>query len=166
VFQHILLTTDFSETSERAIEVAAGVARALRSRVTVVHVIETSGAASPASALAAERTWPRALRARAEVDRTVDRLRARGVQADGVLRFGLLPEPVVEVARELGADLVVAGTHARKGAARLWHGSVAEELQRHSPVPFLAVVPRAAAGRADGEGEARVPANVVELRRR
>jgi nucleotide-binding universal stress UspA family protein len=160
VFDHILLATDFSDTSERAIELAAGLARALRARVTVVHVVEMSEAASPATALATERTWPRATRARAEIDRTVDRLRARGVKTEGLLRFGLLPERIFEVGREIGADLIVTGTRPRKGFARLWYRSIAEELLRDSPIPVLAAAARA---REETSSE---PENVVQLRRR
>jgi nucleotide-binding universal stress UspA family protein len=168
VFDHILLATDFSDTSDRAMELAAGLARPLRARVTVVHVYETSEAASPATAAAAERTWPRAIRARAEIDRNVDRLRARGVKAEGALRFGLLPERIVEVAREIGADLIVTGTHARKGVARFWYRSVAEQFLRHSPIPVLAAVPRDP-DEVSSEPENEVssePENVVQLLRR
>jgi nucleotide-binding universal stress UspA family protein len=160
VFDHILLATDFSQASERAIDVASGLARALRARVTVVHVYEYSEAASPATAIAAQRTWPRVVRARAEIDRTVNRLRADGVNAEGALRFGLLPDPIVEIASEIGADLIVTGTNARKGVARLWHGSIAEQVLRHSPIPVLAAVPR------DGDEDSCDLANVVQLRRR
>jgi nucleotide-binding universal stress UspA family protein len=160
VFDHILLATDFSETSERAIELATGLARALGARVTVVHVFETSEAASPELALAAERTWPRAVDARAEIDRSVARLRARGVAAEGALRFGLLPDRLLETAREIGADLIVAGTHRRKGVARFWYRSVAEQVLRHSPIPILAAAPR------DPDEVSSELANVVHLRRR
>jgi len=161
VFHHILLATDFSDASEAALELAAGLARAVGARVTVLHVCETSEARSPATARVAERTWPRAIRARTEIERAVDRLRARGVSAEGALRFGLLPERIVEIAREIGADLVVTGTHARKGLERFWYRSVAEEFLRHSPIPILAAVPR----ERDDELPCE-PANVVQLRRR
>jgi nucleotide-binding universal stress UspA family protein len=160
VFDHLLLATDLSETSERATELAADLARAVRARVTVLHVFETSEAAAPAMALAAELTWPGAIAARAEIDRTVRRLRAQGVTAEGVLRFGLLPERIIETARDIEADLIVAGTHARKGLARLWHRSLAEHLLRHGPIPILAAGPR------DADEVSSVPENVVQLRRR
>jgi nucleotide-binding universal stress UspA family protein len=157
VIDHILLATDFSDMSDRAMELAAGLARALRARVTVVHVYETAEAASPATAVAAVRTWPRAIRARAEIDRIVDWFRARGVKAEGALRFGLLPERILEVVREIGADLIVTGTHARKGVARFWYGSVAEQILRQSPIPVLAAVPR------DCDELSCEPENVVQL---
>jgi nucleotide-binding universal stress UspA family protein len=160
VFQHILLATDFSEASERAVELAAGLGRALRARVTVLHVYP-SASATPPQLAAAARAWPGAIRAQARIDRTVDRVRARGVEADGMLRFGLLPERIVEVALELAADLIVVGTHGRKGLARMWYGSFAEEVLRESHIPVLAAVPH---DRADDVPYARD--NVIELRRR
>jgi nucleotide-binding universal stress UspA family protein len=142
VFHHILLATDFSGASERAHELAASLGRALRARLTVLHVYESADATSPAMAVARERSWPGAIRARAEIDRTVDRLRAGGLKVDGALRFGILPERIVEAALEIGADLIVTGTRGRKGLARVWYGSVAEAVLRHSPIPVLAAVPR------------------------
>ena len=160
MFQHILLATDFSDASERAAELAAGLGRTLRARVTVLHVYDCASATSPALTAAA-RAWPGAIRAQAQIDRTVDRLRARGVQAHGMLRFGLLPERIVEVALKLGADVIVVGTHGRKGLARFWYGSFAEEVLRESHIPVLAAVPL---DRGDDVSYARD--NVIELRRR
>ena len=169
MFRHVLLATDFSEASDRALDVAMGLARAVRARVTVLHVYETGDVTSPGGAAAAERTWPGAIRARAGVERAVGRLGARGVSAHGILRFGLLPDAIVEVAHEVGADLIVTGTRARKGLARAWHGSVAEGVVRHSPIPVLTAAPVPTGVPRDGGAvsrEAEMPDNVIRLRRR
>ena len=54
-------------------------------------------------------------------------------------------ERVLETARGLAADLIVMGTHGRKGLSRLVLGSVAERVVRESPVPVLTVRATAAA---------------------
>ena len=136
----ILLATDLTLASERALDLAAGLSRSLRARLTVVHVYAVSPATLAATPPAvAERTWPGGARARAALEVVVERLRARGLRVESSLRFGAVREQIVAAAVESRAELIVTGTHARKGLARLWHVSVAEEVVRHSPVPVLAV---------------------------
>lgn len=144
MFRHILLPIEFSGASRRALDVAVDLTRAHGARLTVLHVYEAS---SPTLAYAAatradKLTWPGAVRARAELDPVVARLRARGVRAEGVLRFGLVRDQVFEAARERGVDLIVTSTRGRSGLARVWYGSVSEQIARGSTVPVL-VVPRA-----------------------
>jgi nucleotide-binding universal stress UspA family protein len=135
VFDHVLLATDFSSASERALEAAAVLARDLRARLTVLHVYPVFST----SPEIAERTWPGGIRSRARLDRVVDDLRGRGLHVEGALRFGHPPGEIVEVAIERGADLIVTGTHGRTGLARIWYGSVAEQVARRSPIPVLAL---------------------------
>lgn len=153
MFRHVLIATDFSDVSERALEVAARLSRALGARLTVLHVYGVSPATmASADAAIAERTWPGAIRARARLDRVVDRLRASGLDVDGALRLGFPPEQIVEGALERDADLIVTGTRGRKGLARLWYPCVAAEVVRSSPIPVLTL-------RGDGRD------NVIPLRR-
>jgi nucleotide-binding universal stress UspA family protein len=159
VFHHILLATDFSEASERALELAAGLGAAHRARVTVLHVYPSYDAKMPEVAVASARKWPGVVRAQAKIDWIVERLRARGLKAEGALRFGILPERIADVARELGADVIVTGTRARKGLAHWWYGSIVEELLRESRVPVLAAVEH------DRDDLPLERDNVIQLRR-
>ena len=142
MFRHIVLATDFTEASESARETAASLASAFGARLTVVHVCETPAFAAAGSSLAgADLVGPCGEGAEVELGRLVWRLRARDVKVDSVLRRGVAWELIVRVAKEVGADLVVAGTHGRHGLAHAYYGSVAEKLVQESPVPVL-VVPR------------------------
>ena len=142
MFRHIVLATDFTEASESARETAASLASALGARLTVVHVCETPAFAAAGSSLAGtDLIGPCVEGAEVELGRLVWRLRARDVKVDSVLRRGVAWELIVRVAKEVGADLVVAGTHGRHGLAHAYYGSVAEKLVQESPVPVL-VVPR------------------------
>jgi nucleotide-binding universal stress UspA family protein len=155
MFHHILLATDLSELSERALGVAAALTRVHGGRLTVVHVYEaTASALGDTAPAVAERTWPGGIRARRALDGVVDRLRGRGLQVDGSLRFGAVADQVLATALERRVDLIVMGTCRRRGLARVWYGSVAERVVRGAPVPVLAVP---AAGAQD---------NVVRLRLR
>jgi nucleotide-binding universal stress UspA family protein len=62
----------------------------------------------------------------------------------GVVRQGSAWREIDDVAREMRADLIVLGTHGRRGVARVILGSVAEKVVRTSPVPVLTVHPETA----------------------
>ncbi len=65
------------------------------------------------------------------------------MNASAVLRFGVASEEIVAAASDADADVIVVGTHGRRGLAHTILGSVAEHVVRLSPVPVLTV--RAAA---------------------
>lgn len=161
VFDHILLATDLSGASEHALGVAAELTRAHGGGLTVLHVYEaTASALADTAPAVAERTWPGGRRARRALDDVVHRLRARGLQADGALRFGTVAEEIVDVAHRQDIDLIVMGAGRRRGGiARVWYGSVADRVVRDATVPVLAV-PAPAGPVEAGQG------NVIRLRRR
>jgi nucleotide-binding universal stress UspA family protein len=164
VLERVLLATDFSAVSDRALEGAEALARDLRAPLTVTHVYPVFSATPEV----AERTWPGGIRCRARLDRLVDQLRGRGLRAEGVLRFGHPPEQIVEAALERGAALIVTGTRGRRGLARFWYGSVAEQVARRSPLPVLSFPMAAPRTGPDvlRDGERAVAGTVIPLRRR
>lgn len=148
MFDHILLATDFTAASVPAQEMAAALAETFGARLTAVHVCEAPAFAVAGTALAsADLVGPCGDGARRDLDQLVWRMRGRSIRADGVLCFGAPWEHIVRVAREVGADLLVTGTHGRHGIAHALHGSVAEKIVQESPIPVLAVP-----GAAEPEG--------------
>jgi nucleotide-binding universal stress UspA family protein len=140
MFDHILLATDLSGASEHALGVAAALTRAHGACLTVLHVYEaTASALADVAPAMAERTWPGGRRARRALDGVVDRLRARGLRAEGALRFGVVADEIFGAVLKEDVDLVVMGTGRRRGLARVWYGSVAERVVRDATVPVLAV---------------------------
>jgi nucleotide-binding universal stress UspA family protein len=75
--------------------------------------------------------------AQAEVERQAAEIRRTGITVETRVVLGAAADIVLEVARASGASLVVVGTHGRKGAARLFLGSCAEEVVRLAPCPVL-----------------------------
>lgn len=76
------------------------------------------------------------------LDEAVARVQAAGVAADTVMFDNLgerLAETVAHAARDWGAELIVLGTHGRRGVGRLLMGSGAEQIIRLAPVPVLVV---------------------------
>lgn len=76
---------------------------------------------------------------RSALDSTLKRLENRGVQVAGVLREGVAWEEIERVADEIDADIIVIGTHGRRGIARALLGSVAENVIRTTYRPVLTI---------------------------
>lgn len=137
----ILVPTDFSEPSDRAVDCAIELARKLDASVTLVHAYEipaysfADGAVVGSADLAARLSDG----AQRTLDAAVAARKHAGVPVDGVLRQGIAWEEIDAVAKERKADLVVVGTHGRRGLARAVLGSVAEQVIRTCEVPVLTV---------------------------
>jgi len=135
--KHILVATDFGDTSRRAQELGLVLAQALGARLTLLHVFTV-----PNSAYATGNYFQVGDMeddARAMLERTAAELRARCPGLLAAFRVGDPWQQIVAAAQELGADLVVVGTHGRRGLPRMLLGSVAERVLRLSPVPVLTV---------------------------
>ncbi len=76
------------------------------------------------------------------MEQVADELRERGIRVRTRVQWGMpVYQVILEVASELGADLVALSTHGRSGIARLVIGSVADQVVRHAPLPVLLVHP-------------------------
>jgi predicted phosphoribosyltransferase len=130
---HVLVATDFGPASENALETGAELAQRFGAALTLVHVVE---ATHPYLVGAVD-----ALReaAGAPLDAAVARARARVPSCKGLLRVGKPWQEVVGATAEVGADLVIVGSHGRRGLPRALLGSVAERIVRHAPAPVLTV---------------------------
>jgi nucleotide-binding universal stress UspA family protein len=139
-FTKVLVGTDFSDGSSRAVERAADVAGRYGARLHVVHVWELPHAAT-SLVIDPGIEWhtPVEKAARERLDALLETLRANHVEADSTLLAGVVWDQIVGAISPLGADLVVVGTHGRTGLRRALLGSVAERVVRFSSVPVLTV---------------------------
>jgi nucleotide-binding universal stress UspA family protein len=137
-FQHVLVTTDFSPISSRAVEVACELACDLGARLTVLHVCEVPGY-SQTGPIAYDLVTPVVAEAQARLDELLVSARRRCPTAGSLVKVGTASDAVLSVAGEIGADLVVLGTHGRRGFRHAILGSVAETVVRLCPVPVLTV---------------------------
>ena len=64
-----------------------------------------------------------------------------GMDVNGLIYEGRPAEKIVEIAKELGADMIVMGTHAREGLDRLFFGSVANEVVKSAKCPVMTIRP-------------------------
>jgi nucleotide-binding universal stress UspA family protein len=139
--KRILAPIDFTDASNASLEYAMDLAAALGAAVSVVHVYQIpmysfpDGAIITSSELAAQLSDT----AQKNLDAAVHNHQKRGSSASGTLVSGNPSEEIVRLAQLEKADLIVMGTHGRRGLSRALLGSVAEQVLRTSPVPVLAV---------------------------
>lgn len=76
------------------------------------------------------------------VARTVTQLRTAGFKAEGAVRIGSAGPTVVDAADKWHADLILVGSHGRKGLTRLLLGSVSDHVARHASCSVQIVRPR------------------------
>jgi len=142
-FKHIVAATDFSEASRAALELARSVASESGADLTIVHVCEVPGY-SGTGPIAYDLVTPIATQAQVQLDALLDHVRQACPRATGLVKVGAPAEQILAVAGDARADLVVMGTHGRRGLAHAVMGSVAERVVRLSPVPVLTVRSRRA----------------------
>lgn len=145
MYSHLLLALDGSATSHLAMAHASALARLSNAKVTVLHVVDeldhSNGFERPQVYLNEVR--PRFLQAgQALLDAASEELLQAGVKCETVLLENSgkrASELIAEVAAAVGADVIVLGTHGRRGLSRLLMGSDAEQVARIAPVPVLLV---------------------------
>ena len=152
MYQRILVPVDGSEPSNRALSTAIGLAKAFGARLRVVHVIEELAYLSGYDQFGGySGELIRAMREAGDkvLADSQAQARAAGVEVDAMLfdQFGeRLGETVAKAAQMWNADLIVTGTHGRRGVSRAVLGSGAEQILRLAPVPVLSVRTPEAAG--------------------
>jgi nucleotide-binding universal stress UspA family protein len=144
MYARILVPVDGSATAMRGLEEALRVARALGSKVRLLHVVNDQAAFVGLEAAVYAQEFLKKFRARGEAILAEARAVAhsQGIEAETLcldVMGGPAGESIVEHARTWEADLIVLGTHGRRGFYRLVMGSDAEYVVRSSPVPVLLV---------------------------
>lgn len=144
-YHQILVPVDGSPTSENALDEAIRLAQLSGARLQLLHVVDALGYATGFEpAMNYVNDIIPLMRVAGEKLLAQDRGKAleRGVDADCVLvdeTLGRLCDHVVEQALRTKADLIVVGSHGRRGLGRVLLGSDAEQIVRHAPVPVLVV---------------------------
>lgn len=153
--QIIVVGVDFSDASELAVQQAfLMAAERQNAEVHLVNVVQTYGTQVTyempvdASALAVLTVTEARTRFRRYADEALGRFKAlhpeRGFsRVVAHLRFDAIAEEISQLAADLEADLVLVGTHGRRGISRLLLGSTAEATVRLAPCPVLVVRPKA-----------------------
>ena len=137
----VLIATDFSEASEKALRHALAVARHYGAKLYLAHVVSSLGytLVGPDAVVAATDAVTRD--ARQLEERLVQIGALAGLPHEIVVRQGIVWEELEAIVRQEQVELVVIGTHARRGLGKLLLGSVAEHIFRHAGCLVLTVGP-------------------------
>jgi nucleotide-binding universal stress UspA family protein len=140
-FKTILVASDFGHAAVSALDWTIDLARALGARVRVAHVYDLPLVGLPDATLMVNAATAARLsnQAQAALNAEVARVQDRGVPIAGLLRQGDPRDEIPALAASEGANLIVVGSHGRRGVARALLGSVAEDLLRRSSIPVLVV---------------------------
>ena len=144
----VLIATDGSPDAELGVTLVAETGTFRYATVRVVNVIDvpsawwlgagdTAATVEAYTALAGESLT----HGRRVADQAVARLRAAGIEADGVVCEGPAPTEIVDQATAWGADLIVVGTRGHGLLRRLIVGSTARTVVQHAPMSVLVVRP-------------------------
>ena len=137
----ILVPTDFSAHSEKALEVAERLAKLAGGKIHLLHCYQVNpGGISPYGIVIPEE-FDREVREAAarHIEVLERRVAAKGIEVEAHISSRFPSEAVSDLAAELGADLIVMGTRGATGLKHILLGSVAERTIRIAPCPVLTV---------------------------
>lgn len=133
----IVLAVDGSQFSDAAVQAVIAQAQPKDTEIRVLHVVElptllvTREMGGYDSAL--DKAWEAEKKqAQGLVEKTVELLRAKGLKATGTVEDGDAKSKILEAAKDWRADLIVLGSHGRKGLEHFLMGSVSEAVARHA----------------------------------
>lgn len=151
----VVVATDFSEASRAAIETAFNLGLPQGALLYLVHVMETPVPIGPVAGpvLPPPGSGDRDVYALTErLKRLIPEGSKDGVEVRAQLLMGPPAESIADFALEKGADLILVGTHGRKGLARILMGSTAETLLRRAPCQVLVVKQKTPSPPAEPQG--------------
>lgn len=144
MFQRILVPIDGSEASNKGLEEAIKLAADSGATLRLLHVVNELillGAQGPSLYLE-DLMAPLRKRAQEVLATAKQRVEERSVKVEVIMREtlgGRAGDCIVDEAKRWPAELIVMGTHGRKGLDRLALGSDAERVLRHATVPVMTV---------------------------
>ena len=151
MFRKILVATDLTEASTPAVRAALELGRRFGAPVVALYVTEPPYTNrrwyAPFEPAETELLDTLRVRQREAAGRALERQVGEAetgqdrVEVRTIVRDGIPADTIPSTAIEIGADLIVMGTHGRKGAQHLLLGSIAERVVRSASCPVLTVRP-------------------------
>lgn len=142
MFRTILFATDFSESSEHAFAYALSLARKFESRLAIIHVInepvDLRGFYVPH--ISFDRLEKEIEQGAWKMMEKFCRIQAQDYpRVESYVVPGIPYDEIIKKAGEIGADLIVLGTHGRTGLDHVLFGSTAEKVVRKSATPVMTI---------------------------
>jgi nucleotide-binding universal stress UspA family protein len=135
------VASDLSDTSSNAVGYAKAIGKQYGSHIVLAHVTELT---APIAIPEGEWIQENANQIEEQMQAAGVALRAEGLAADAVSTYGSIRQEIKAIADEYQSDLIVLGTHGRRGLKRFLFGSEAEGVMRRTTRPVLTVGPAAA----------------------
>lgn len=145
MYQRILVPIDGSATSDKGLDEAVKLARLTGAELLLVHVVDQltfSAGLDPYGAYAGDLITSMREAGEAILAKAKAKVQEQGIKVDTRLDDNFtsrVSELIAEEARNWGADLIVIGTHGRRGVSRWMLGSDAEQIVRMAPTPVLLI---------------------------
>lgn len=146
MFKHILIPTDGSDLSKKAIKKGIEFAKKIKARITTIHVVpefrviadESFVSLSPEAKKRFEEES--LLRAKKLLAAVVQQAKAQGVRCTAVAEANDLPyQQIIATAKTSKCDLILMASHGRRGIASVLLGSETAKVLTHSTIPVLVV---------------------------
>jgi nucleotide-binding universal stress UspA family protein len=134
--KRILLPFDGSKYSEAALKEAIAMAKFSKGQIVIVTVVDVT---EQFEALAPELTEKMAEHAKELVNRAAEKASAAGIKVEKEVHVGDAYEVIVDRAKEKDIDLIVMGSHGRRGLTRLLMGDVTAKVVGHAPCTVMVV---------------------------
>lgn len=137
----VLCPVDFSTASDRALSYTIDLAKLLNAKVHIIHVWQPllyalgDGVIIPAGEFINQLVSE----LNDKLNSVISQHQGQGIEVTGALVEGVPYDGIIQVAQQHPAELIVMGTHGRKGFTHFMLGSVAERVVRTSPVPVVTV---------------------------
>lgn len=139
LIQKILVGSDFSSYSERALDYALNFAEKFGAEILLIHVIESFNYSVTDSMTVVGHEKALSVTAAALLENQMKRLNNLAINLESHLTHGSPYQEIIKKAEEDEVDLIVLGTHGRSGMEHLLLGSVAERVVRTASCPVLTV---------------------------
>lgn len=144
MYQKILVPVDGSKTAQRGLQEALRLAKALGASVRLIHVVNEFAVIATYEGMVYSGELVEALRKSGKqlLEKAEQEVKAAGIAVQSELieaRSGNAGTEIVHDAANSKSDLIVLGTHGRRGLSRLLMGSDAEQVVRQAAVPVLLV---------------------------
>ncbi|MFI5305005.1 MAG: universal stress protein [Nitrospiria bacterium] len=137
--KRILVPTDFSECSRKALDFACSLAKNYQSKVLILHVIEASVYSLDSSLIPPGDPFGLRQKLSEMVDQAVSLLEEKGIPAEGECITGVPAIEIIRAVFDKQADLIVMGTHGRTGLAHILLGSTAERVIQRAQCPVMTI---------------------------
>jgi nucleotide-binding universal stress UspA family protein len=137
--ERMLVPTDFSECSLEAVHYARVVAGQAKASIELLHIVEPACYGIDFTIETSDEREQKRMAAEKQFDALLSQLAAAGIAAKASLYGGVPADAILKVAAQSQTDLIVMGTHGRRGLSHMWAGSVTEAILRRGTIPVLAV---------------------------